>query len=308
MNFQQLRIVRETVRQNFNLTEVAETLFTSQPGVSKHIKDLEDELGVELFVRKGKRLIGLTEPGKELIGIVERLLLDAQNIKQLADQFTQKDQGQLVIATTHTQARYVLPKVVKGFKDAFPKVHLVLHQGSPAEIVSMLQTGQADIGIATEALDTAPEIATFPYYQWRHALIVPKGHPLASLKGLTLKDIAAYPIITYHEGYTGRGQLDKAFADEGLAPDIVMSALDADVIKAYVELGLGIGIVASMAYYAERDTNLSLSESEHLFRLNTTLIGVRRGHYLRGYAYKFIELCAAEHTEAIVRQQATQLA
>ncbi len=308
MNFQQLRIVRETVRQNFNLTEVAEALFTSQPGVSKHIKDLEDELGVELFVRKGKRLIGLTEPGKELIGIVERLLLDAQNIKQLADQFTQKDQGQLVIATTHTQARYVLPKVVKGFKDAFPKVHLVLHQGSPAEIVSMLQTGQADIGIATEALDTAPEIATFPYYQWRHALIVPKGHPLASLKGLTLKDIAAYPIITYHEGYTGRGQLDKAFADEGLAPDIVMSALDADVIKAYVELGLGIGIVASMAYYAERDTDLSLSESEHLFRLNTTLIGVRRGHYLRGYAYKFIELCAAEHTEAIVRQQATQLA
>jgi LysR family cys regulon transcriptional activator len=296
------------VRQNFNLTEVAEALFTSQPGVSKHIKDLEDELGVELFVRKGKRLIGLTEPGKELIGIVERLLLDAQNIKQLADQFTQKDQGQLVIATTHTQARYVLPKVVKGFKDAFPKVHLVLHQGSPAEIVSMLQTGQADIGIATEALDTAPEIATFPYYQWRHALIVPKGHPLASLKGLTLKDIAAYPIITYHEGYTGRGQLDKAFADEGLAPDIVMSALDADVIKAYVELGLGIGIVASMAYYAERDTNLSLSESEHLFRLNTTLIGVRRGHYLRGYAYKFIELCAAEHTEAVVRQQATQLA
>ena len=265
MNFQQLRIVRETVRQNFNLTEVAEALFTSQPGVSKHIKDLEDELGVELFVRKGKRLIGLTEPGKELIGIVERLLLDAQNIKQLADQFTQKDQGQLVIATTHTQARYVLPKVVKVFKDAFPKVHLVLHQGSPAEIVSMLQTGQADIGIATEALDTAPEIATFPYYQWRHALIVPKGHPLASLKGLTLKDIAAYPIITYHEGYTGRSQLDKAFADEGFAPDIVMSALDADVIKAYVELGLGIGIVASMAYYAERDTNLSLSESEHLF-------------------------------------------
>ena len=308
MNFQQLRIIHETVRRNFNLTEVAAALFTSQSGVSKHIKDLEDELGVELFVRKGKRLIGLTEPGKELIGIVERLLLDAQNIKQLADQFTQKDQGQLVIATTHTQARYVLPKVVKGFKDAFPKVHLVLHQGSPAEIVSMLQTGQADIGIATEALDTAPEIATFPYYQWRHALIVPKGHPLASLKGLTLKDIAAYPIITYHEGYTGRGQLDKAFADEALAPDIVMSALDADVIKAYVELGLGIGIVASMAYYAERDTNLSLSESEHLFRLNTTLIGVRRGHYLRGYAYKFIELCAAEHTEAIVRQQATQLA
>ena len=308
MNFQQLRIVRETVRQNFNLTEVAEALFTSQPGVSKHIKDLEDELGVELFVRKGKRLIGLTEPGKELIGIVERLLLDAQNIKQLADQFTQRDEGQLVVATTHTQARYVLPKVVKAFKDAFPKVHLVLHQGSPGEIVSMLQTGQADIGIATEALDAAPEIATFPYYQWRHALIVPKGHPLESVKELTLKEIAAYPIITYHEGFTGRSQLDKAFADAGLSPDIVMSALDADVIKAYVELGLGVGIVASMAYYEDRDTNLTLPPSEHLFRLNTTLIGVRKGHYLRGFAYKFIELCAAEHTEAVVRAKATQIA
>jgi LysR family cys regulon transcriptional activator len=306
MNFQQLRIVRETVRQNFNLTEVAEALFTSQPGVSKHIKDLEDELGVELFVRKGKRLIGLTEPGKELIGIVERLLLDAQNIKQLADQFTQKDEGQLVVVTTHTQARYVLPRVVKAFKESFPKVHLVLHQGSPAEIVSMLLAGQADIGIATEALDAAPEIATFPYYQWRHSLIAPKGHPLESLKELTLKEIAAYPIITYHEGFTGRSQLDIAFADAGLSPDIVMSALDADVIKAYVELGLGVGIVASMAYCKDRDVNLTLLPTDHLFRLNTTLIGVRKGHYLRGFAYRFIELCAGEHTEAIVRAQASQ--
>lgn len=301
MNFQQLRIVRETVRQNFNLTEVAEALFTSQPGVSKHIKDLEDELGVELFNRKGKRLTGLTEPGKELIGIVERLLLDAQNIKQLADQFTQKDVGQLVVATTHTQARYMLPQVVKQFKDAFPKVHLVLHQGSPEEIVTFLQTGQADIGIATEALEGADQIVTFPYYQWQHAVIVPKGHPLEHQKNLTLAQIADYPIITYHEGFTGRGQIDKSFANDGLTPDIIMSALDADVIKAYVELGLGIGIIASMAYSAVRDNGLVLLEAANLFNVNTTVIGVRKGHYLRGFTHRFIELCSPKYSEAEIK-------
>jgi LysR family cys regulon transcriptional activator len=305
MNFQQLRIVRETVRQNFNLTEVAEALFTSQPGVSKHIKDLEDELGLELFNRKGKRLTGLTEPGKELIGIVERLLLDAQNIKQLANQFTQKDEGQLVVATTHTQARYVLPRVVKIFKEAFPKVHLVLHQGSPEEIVTLLQSGQADIGIATEALEGADQIATFPYYQWHHAVIVPEGHKLEGESELTLEQIAEHPIITYHEGFTGRSQIDKAFSDAGLTPDVIMSALDADVIKAYVELGLGIGIVASMAYSDVRDQGLSLIDTNHLFRRNTTVIGVRKGHYLRGFAYRFIELCSPDHNEASVKSQAS---
>ncbi|SRR5574343_250854 len=305
MNFQQLRIVRETVRQNFNLTEVAEVLYTSQPGVSKHIKDLEDELGVELFIRKGKRFVGLTEPGKELIGIVERLLLDAQNIKQLAEQFTQRDEGELVIATTHTQARYALPKVVKAFKESFPRVHLVLHQGSPAEIASMLKSGEADIGIATEALEGAEDVATFPYYQWHHAIVVPEGHPLQSAEKLTLEQIAEYPIITYHKGYTGRTQLDKTFADAGVKPDIVMSALDADVIKSYVELGLGIGIVASMAYFAERDTGLRMPKSEHLFRLNTTLIGVRKGSFLRGFAYRFIELCSSDLTESHVKSSAS---
>ena len=305
MNFQQLRIVMETVRQNFNLTEVAEVLYTSQPGVSKYIKDLEDELGVELFIRKGKRFVGLTEPGKELIGIVERLLLDAQNIKQLAEQFTQRDEGELVIATTHTQARYALPKVVKAFKESFPRVHLVLHQGSPAEIASMLKSGEADIGIATEALEGAEDVATFPYYQWHHAIVVPEGHPLQSAEKLTLEQIAEYPIITYHKGYTGRTQLDKTFADAGVKPDIVMSALDADVIKSYVELGLGIGIVASMAYFAERDTGLRMPKSEHLFRLNTTLIGVRKGSFLRGFAYRFIELCSSDLTESHVKSSAS---
>lgn len=297
MNFQQLRIVRETVRQNFNLTEVAEALYTSQPGVSKHIKDLEEELGLELFERKGKRLTGLTEPGEELISIVERLLLDAQNIKQLAKQFTQKDEGQLVVATTHTQARYVLPQVVMKFKEVFPKVHLVLHQGSPEEIVKMLQTGEGDIGIATEALAGADQIVTFPFYEWQHAVIVPVGHPLQAERNLRLDQIVDYPIITYHEGFTGRSQIDKAFADGGLRPDIIMSALDADVIKAYVEIGLGVGIVASMAYSKVRDQGLVLLDSKKLFKANTTVVGVRSGHYLRGFAQHFIDLCSGKNNE-----------
>ncbi|MCX9154696.1 CysB family HTH-type transcriptional regulator [Niveibacterium sp. 24ML] len=301
MNFQQLRIIRETVRQNFNLTEVANALFTSQSGVSKHIKDLEDELGVELFVRRGKRLLGLTEPGKELEAIVERMLLDARNIKRLADQFSKRDEGQLTVATTHTQARYVLPAVVKRFKQAYPKVHLALHQGSPAEIAEMLRSGDADLGIATEALDGLPEIVTFPYHRWHHAVIVPDGHPLTQVQPLTLAAIADYPLITYHEGYTGRARIDATFAAAGLVPDIVISALDADVIKTYVELELGLGIVASVAFNPARDRGLQMIDSKHLFDENTTRIAVRRGHYLRGFVYRFVEFCAPELTEALVR-------
>jgi LysR family cys regulon transcriptional activator len=301
MNFQQLRIVRETVRRNFNLTEAAAALFTSQSGLSKHIKDLEDELGIELFVRKGRRLLGLTEPGKELAQIVERMLLDARNIKALADQFRQRDEGQLTIATTHTQARYALPKVVVEFKRLFPKVHLALHQGSPGEIASMLQLGEADIGVATEMLGGVAELTSFPFYAWRHTLIVPKGHPLASQTAPTLEAIAEYPLITYHEGFTGRERVDQAFASAGLSPDIIMSALDADVIKTYVALGLGVGIVASMAYDPQRDDHLQLIDTQQLFAQNVTQIAVRRGRYLRGYAYRFIELCSPGLTEAVVR-------
>lgn len=301
MNFQQLRIIRETVRCNYNLTEVANALFTSQSGVSKHIKDLEDELGIELFVRKGKRLLGLTEPGSELVQIVERMLLDAKNLKRLAEQFSNRDQGQLTVATTHTQARYALPQVVTQFKQAFPKVHLVLHQASPTEIVSMLLAGEADIGIATEALEEVADLASFPYYSWHHAVIVPGGHALEKIRPLTLEAIVEHPIITYHEGFTGRARIDQTFAKAGLAPDIVMSALDADVIKTYVELDLGVGIVASMAFSPVRDTGLTLLESAHLFQTNTTRIAVRRGHYLRGYAYRFIELCEPALKEAVVR-------
>jgi LysR family cys regulon transcriptional activator len=304
MNFQQLRIIRETVRRNFNLTEVANVLFTSQSGVSKHIKDLEYELGVELFVRRGKRLLGLTDPGKELVDVVERILVDTANIKRLGQQFSNRDEGQLTVATTHTQARYVLPHVVAGFKKAFPKVHLVLHQGSPNEIASMLLDGQADIGIATEALKDAPFLAAFEFYSWHHSVVVPKGHPLAGASPLTLEAIAEWPILTYNENFTGRRTIDTAFANAGLVPDIILSAMDTDVLKTYVELGLGLGIIASMTFDPKRDAHLQLLDGAHLFPDNTSLIAVRKGAYLRNYAYRFIELCSPALPENVVRSAA----
>jgi LysR family transcriptional regulator, cys regulon transcriptional activator len=304
MNFQQLRIVREAVRCNFNLTDVAAALYTSQSGVSKHIKDLEDELGVELFIRRGKRLLGLTEPGRELSGVVERILLDAANVRRLAQQFSQSSQGKLTVATTHTQARYALPPAVAAFKKMFPDVRLVLHQGSPAELAQMLLEGEADIAIATESLLDSPDILAYPYYSWHHGLVVPQGHPLTQGRTLTLEAIAEWPIITYHEGFTGRGHIDERFASAGLSVDIVMSALDADVIKTYVELGMGVGIMASIAFIPERDKTLRLLDCSALFERQTSRIAVRRGRYLRGYAYRFIELCAPDLTEKVVRGDA----
>lgn len=293
MNFQQLRIIRETVRQNFNLTEASAALYTSQSGVSKHIKDLEDELGVQLFIRKGKRLLGLTEPGQALLNIVERMLIDADNIKRLADDFNQKDEGTLTIATTHTQARYVLPLIVNLFKKQFPKVHLILQQGSPSEIASMLLNGEADIGIATESLTTDDNLISVPYYTWQHSIITPPNHPLTQQENITLEDLAKYPLITYHGGFTGRSKIDQAFTDAQIDADIVMSALDADVIKTYVELEMGVGIVHDVAYDKERDYRLSQIETS-LFGINTTWIAVRKSHLLRGYGYAFISLCSPE--------------
>jgi LysR family transcriptional regulator, cys regulon transcriptional activator len=252
-----------------------------------------------------RRLLGLTEPGKELAQIVDRMLIDAKNIKRLAEQFSNRDQGQLTIATTHTQARYALPQVVTRFRSTHPKVHLILHQASPGEIVSMLLAGDADVGIATEALETITDLASFPFYSWHHAVIVPRGHVLETLRPLTLDAIAEHPIITYHEGFTGRSRIDQTFADAGLAPDIVMSALDADVIKTYVALNLGIGIVASMAFDPTQDRDMCLLDSAHLFEASTTRIAVRRGHYLRGYAYRFIELCSPPLSEAMLRSNIT---
>jgi LysR family cys regulon transcriptional activator len=269
--------------------------------VSKHIKDLEDELGVELFVRKGKRLLGLTDPGRELLEIVERILLDANNIKNLVEQYSKRDEGQLTVIATHTQARYALPKVITEFKKTFPKVHLKLHQAGPNEIVTMLLNGEADIGVATEALADVTKLDSFPYYSWHHAVIVPAGHPLEQVQPLTLQALAEYPIVTYHEGLTGRAKIDKAFAKAAVVPDISMSALDSDVIKTYVELGLGIGIIASMAFNPAKDTALRLLTCDHLFEANTTFIALRRGHYLRSFAYRFIELCSPKLDEGTIR-------
>ena len=301
MNFQQLRIIRETVRQRFNLTEAANVLLTSQSGVSKHIRDLEDELGFEIFVRRGKRLLGLTDPGREVAAVIERILLETQNLEELSSSLAQRACGTLVIATTHTQARYSLPGVIAEFKKAFPDVRLTLKQLSPKDIASVLLEGVADVGIATDTLEHNPEVVTFPFYSWEHVVIVPKEHPLADRKEVTLEDIASYPLITYDDGLTGRARIDDAFQKASLVADIAMTALDADVIKAYVELGMGVGIIASMAFDAERDTNLACITTPGLFESNTSSIAVRRGRFLRGYVYRFIEMCAPDITEAEVR-------
>ena len=303
MNFQQLRVIREAARRQFNLTEAATALNTSQSGVSKHIKDLEDELGVELFIRKGKRLLGLTEPGEEVLAVAERILTDAASIKKLGQQYAARGAGHLTIATTHTQARYALTDVVRQFRAAFPKVRLSLHQGSPPEIAHMVANGDAEIGIATETLSLTPQLATFPYYDWSHGIIVPKGHELESARPLTLEAIAEHPIITYHEGFTGRRNIDGAFEAAGLSPDIVMSAMDTDVLKTYVALGLGVGIIASVGFQDTCDRDLQFLPAAELFPTNTTWIAVRRGGFLREFAYRFIELCSSELDEATVKRR-----
>lgn len=291
MNFQQLKIIRESARCNYNLTEVSNMLFTSQSGVSRHIRELEDELGVEIFIRRGKRLLGLTEPGKELLAVAERILNEAQNIRRLADIFSKEDAGVLTIATTHTQARYSLPKVIKAFRALYPGVRLELQQGSPQEVLAMLLGGQADIGIASEKLINDPAVASFPYYRWHHAIVVPNEHPLVNQQPVTLQQLSEQSLVTYRQGITGRSRIDEAFSRAALNPDIVLSAQDSDVIKTYVELGLGVGIVADKAYEAERDSALTLLNAEHLFEANTVWLGLKRAQLQRNYVWRFIELC-----------------
>lgn len=303
MNLQQLRIVRETVRQRFNLTEASNALFTSQSGASKHIRDLEEELGVEIFERRGKRILGLTTAGGTLLETIERILLDAENLKRSAHQLAHQDQGRLAIATTHTQARYSLPPIIAKFKERFPKVNLELHQCSPAEIVSLLKTGNVDVGIATEGVnDEGSSFVRFPFHHWHHSVVVPKGHPLTQCDALRLEDIADYPIVTYHEGFTGRTRIDQAFQAAGLVPNVVLTALDADVIKTYVELGLGIGVIASLAYNADRDRGLELLSGHELFPRNTTYLALRRGHFLHAFAYEFLHLCSETLDESTIQR------
>ncbi len=300
MNFQQLRYVRETVRQGLNLTEAAKKLFTSQPGVSKQIRELENELGVEIFVRRGKRLVALTEPGRMVVKIIEDLLQQADNLKGAAREFQDQASGTLAIATTHTQARYSLPGVVRQFKRRYPKVHLTLKQGNPPQLAEMVLAGEADIAIATEALDHYPKLLALPGFQWNHCVVVPAKHPLAKSRRVTLEEVARYPVITYDPAFAGRTHIDEAFAARGLHPDIVLSAIDADVIKTYVELELGVGIVAAMAFDPKRDRGLRALDASHLFKSNTTRIAIRRGAYLRGYAYAFIELFSPQLSREVI--------
>ncbi|MDD2547558.1 MAG: CysB family HTH-type transcriptional regulator [Burkholderiaceae bacterium] len=302
MNFQQLRSVRETVRRGFNLTEVAAMLHTSQPGVSRQIRELEEELGVDIFVRAGKRLTGLTPPGETLLPMVERLLLESDNLRRAGQDFVSSEQGRLSIAATHSQARYALPQVVRDFRARYPQVSLHLHQGSPRQVAEMLLSGEADVGVATEALAGYDGLVTLPCYRWTHSIVVPPGHALlAQTEPVTLEQLAEYPIITYELGYTGRSHIDEAFAREGLAPDVVLSAMDADVIKTYVELGMGVGIVASIAVDPDRDRHLRSLDARHLFEVNLTRLGLRRGAWLRGFAYGFIESFVPTLTRAAVQ-------
>jgi len=306
MNFQQLRSIREASRRGYNLTEVANVLFTSQPGVSRQIRELEEELGVDIFERNGKRLTGLTEPGKDILPIIERLLLEAENLRQAGEDYSDQSKGTLTIATTHTQARYVLPKVVQGFRQAFPDVRIALQQSSPEHIAEWVLSGKADIGIATEGLSQFKDLASFACYEWNHVVVVPEGHPLLEKAELTLEDLSNYPLITYDVGFTGRGHIDDAFRLAGLRTDIVLTAMDSDVIQQYVALGLGVGLVASMAIEVQRAHGLRTISASHLFASNVTRLAVRRGAYLRAYTYEFIQQFAPNLDRDEVRQAVSE--
>jgi LysR family cys regulon transcriptional activator len=290
MNLHQFRFLREAVRQNFNLTEAAKALFTSQPGVSKAIIELEEELGVDIFTRHGKRIRGLTEPGRAVLKSVEAIMREVDSLKRIGKEFAAQDSGSFTIATTHTQARYSLPKVVQAFSQKYPKVKLSLLQGNPKQIAEMVLNDQADLAIATEAIADIDGLISLPCYQWEHLVVVPPEHPLLKANPLTLEDIAAYPLITYDTAFAGRNKIDHAFALRSLKPEILLEAIDADVIKTYVELGMGVGIIAGMAFDAERDRNLRALPAGHLFGSNVSRVAMKNGAYLRGYVYTFIEL------------------
>jgi len=302
MNFQQLRSVREAVRCGLNLTEVARVLHTSQPGVSRQIRELEDELGVELFVRAGKRLTELTPVGTLIVPIVERMLGDAENLRAAGQEFSQQGTGRLSIAATHSQARYALPGAVRDFRQRYPQVTLNLHQGSPKQVAEMLLSGEADIGIATESLAAYDALAALPCYRWTHSVIVPPGHALLDGEPLTLARLAEFPLITYDAGYTGRMHIDDAFREAGIDFELVLTAMDADVIKTYVELGMGVGVVASIAFDEARDRDLRAIDAGHLFEVNLTKLAIRRGSFLRSYVYDFIETFASPLKRSVVER------
>lgn len=301
MKLQQLRYLCEVANQGLNLSKAAETLHTSQPGISKQIRLLENELGIDIFVRNGKRVVKITPPGQAILEIAERMLKDAKNLKRVGQEFANEATGSLTIATTHTQARYALPAAIKHFTARYPKVRLILRQGNPTQIAELVTSGEADIAIATEAIELFHELVMLPCYQWNRCVIVTPRHPLLKLEKLTLEAIAQYPIITYDFAFTGRSKINQAFDAKRLVPNVVLTAIDADVIKTYVELGLGIGILAQMAFEAKRDKHLRSIDASHLFEPSTTRIGISRNSYLRGYVFDFIEIFAPHLNHAAVK-------
>jgi len=300
MKLQQLRYIWEVSRHDLNVSATAASLYTSQPGISKQIRLLEDELGVEIFSRSGKHLTNVTPAGEQILKVAGDILRQVEGIKQLSHEYKSPNSGSLSIATTHTQARYALPDVIGGFIAKYPKVSLHMHQGTPLQISEQAADGTVDFAIATEALALFNDLIMMPCYRWNRCVLVPKDHPLAQLQRLTLADVAAHPIVTYVFGFTGRSRLDDAFASEGLEPQVVFTATDADVIKTYVRLGLGIGIVADMAFDEEADNDLIALDARHLFASSVTSIGFRRGTYLRGFMYDFIEAFAPHLTRNVV--------
>ena len=300
MKLQQLRHIVEIQRQGLNVSEAAEALYTSQPGISKQVKLLEDELGVAIFERSGKRFTGVTEPGKTVLAIAERILRETENLKRASAEFSSGGSGRLVLAATHTQARYALPVVVRDFVAQHPAVKLEMHQGSPTQIAEWVLAGEADIGIATEALDQYAQLITLPVRQWSHCVIAPEGHPILESSPLSLAELAKWPLITYDTAFTGRSRINRAFERIGVVPNVALTALDADVIKTYVSLGLGLGIISALAFDAQRDSGLIAVDAAHLFESNTTRIGLRRGTYLRRHDFDLIALFAPHLSQRVV--------
>ena len=301
MNLHQFRFVQEAVRRNLNLTETAKALFTSQPGISKAILELEAELGVDIFARHGKRLRRVTEPGREVLKSIEVIMREVGNLKRIGEEFSMQDAGTLSIATTHSQARYFLPEPVAQLRKRFPKVNISLHQGSPEQVARMVIEEVADLGLATESLADREELVTLPCYEWRHAVVMPAGHPLSQLERISLEDLAMLPLVSYHPSFSGRTRVDQAFATRQLKPNIVLEAIDADVIKTYVRLGLGVGIVAEIAVRDDPPGGDLVSRPVgHLFGQNVTRIAFKRGAYLRNYVYTFAEMMSERLSRKLI--------
>jgi LysR family cys regulon transcriptional activator len=303
MNLHQFRFVQEAVRRDLNLTETARSLHTSQPGVSKAIIELEEELGVEIFARHGKRLKRVTEPGSHVLKSIELIMREVGNLRRIGEQYSNQDSGTLSIATTHTQARYVLPQPVAKLREAFPKVNVSLHQGAPDQVAQMLINEVAEIGIATESLAHYADLVTLPCYEWQHMLVLPIAHPLANKANITLQDLALEPLITYHPSFTGRTKIDQAFAANVLAPRIALEAIDSDVIKTYVRLGLGVGIVAEMAIKDDgTNSDLLAIPAGHLFGVNVARVAFKRSAYLRNFVFTFAELVSSDLTRGLIER------